>query len=269
MDLKAFIEPVIELCQRAGDAILAVYDTEFDVEQKDDQSPLTKADLASHNVLTEGLTALDPDRPLISEESGLPSFDERSAWGSYWLIDPLDGTKEFVKRNGEFTVNVALIHEHRPILGVVYVPVTGTTYVGCDGWGAQRRESDGAATELSVSVESQSPVRVVGSRSHRGDSLNAYLEQIGDFELLPIGSSLKFCKVAEGSADIYPRLGPTSEWDTAAAQAVVEQAGGQVLRLDGQPLDYNRKDDILNPYFLVVGPHDHDWVGIAQNVQDA
>ena len=269
MDLKALIEPVINLCQQAGDAILVVYETDFDVEQKDDQSPLTKADLASHNVLSAGLTTLGPDLPLISEESGLPTFDERSAWETYWLIDPLDGTKEFVKKNGEFTVNVALIHNHRPVFGVVYVPVTRTTYVGCDGWGAERRESDGTASKLSVSIESQSPVRVVGSRSHRGDSLNAYLEQIGDFELLPIGSSLKFCKVAEGSADIYPRLGLTSEWDTAAAQAVVEQAGGQVLRLDGQPLDYNRKEDILNPHFLVVGAHDHDWVGIAQNVQDA
>lgn len=268
MELTDYIEPVVAISQRAGEAILRVYETDFDVDHKDDESPLTKADLASHGVITQGLTELDSSLPMISEESGLPAFTERSSWNRYWLIDPLDGTKEFVKRNGEFTVNVALIENHRPILGVVYVPVTGTVYVGCEGWGAERRNADGT-DKLAVSIESRSPVRVVGSRSHRGDSLNAYLEQIGEFELHPIGSSLKFCKVAEGAADIYPRLGPTSEWDTAAAQAVVEQAGGQVLELDGKALSYNAKEDILNPHFLVIGPHDHDWVGIAQNVRDA
>lgn len=265
MDLAKLMEPVIELSRKAGDAILAVYDTDFDVEHKDDESPLTKADLASHRTLVAGLEALTPDLPIISEESGLPAFEKRSGWDSYWLLDPLDGTREFVNRNGEFTVNVALIRGGRPILGVVYVPVTQITYVGCEGHGAERRDPEGVAESIGVAIESESPVRVVGSRSHRGDSLNKFLEHIGNFELHPVGSSLKFCYVAEGSADIYPRLGPTSEWDTAAAQAVVEQAGGAVLKLDGSPLIYNTKEEILNPYFLVIGPQDHDWVGIAQS----
>lgn len=264
MNPKDFIDPVAELCAQAGADIMTVYDTDFDVDQKDDDSPLTKADLASHRSLVAGLEKLTPGLPIISEESGLKSFEERSSWETYWLIDPLDGTKEFVNRNGEFTVNVALIHEHRPLLGVVHVPVTQKTYLGCEGHGAERRDADGSAESIAVSIESANPVRVVGSRSHRGDSLNRFLELVGNFELLPVGSSLKFCYVAEGSADIYPRLGLTSEWDTAAAQAVVEQAGGQVLKLDGTALSYNTKDDILNPHFLVIGPQDHDWVGIAQ-----
>lgn len=264
MELPSLIEPVVDLCSRAGKAIMAVYESDFDVETKDDDSPLTKADLASHRLLAGGLAELTPDVPIISEESGLEDYNVRSTWTTYWLIDPLDGTKEFVNRNGEFTVNVALIHEHRPLLGVVHVPVAGITYVGCDGHGAERRDANGVSERISVAIESANPVRVVGSRSHRGDSLNRFLELLGNVELHAVGSSLKFCYVAEGSADIYPRLGPTSEWDTAAAQAVVEQAGGLVLRLDGTPLGYNTKDDILNPYFLVIGPQDHDWVGIAQ-----
>ncbi len=266
MDAVQLIDPVVELCRQAGTVILDVYETDFDVQHKDDRSPLTKADLAAHRVITAGLAELTADLPMISEESGLPAFAERSRWDSYWLIDPLDGTKEFVNRNGEFTVNVALIQGDRPVLGVVHVPVTRKTYVGCEGYGAERRNPDGSAERISVSVESRTPVRVVGSRSHRGDSLNAYLEQIGDFELHPVGSSLKFCYVAEGSADVYPRFGPTSEWDTAAAQAVVEQAGGQVLVFDGKPLAYNKKDSILNAHFLVTGPQDHDWLGIAQGL---
>jgi 3'(2'), 5'-bisphosphate nucleotidase len=265
MDPATLIEPVASLARKAGDAILAIYGTDFDVEHKDDESPLTKADLASHRTIIAGLEALTPEMPVISEESGLPAWETRSAWQSYWLVDPLDGTREFVNRNGEFTVNIALIRDGRPILGVVYVPVSQTTYTGCEGIGAERRDPEGVSEKIGVAIESESPVRVVGSRSHRGDSLNKFLEHVGSFELHPVGSSLKFCYVAEGSADVYPRLGPTSEWDTAAAQAVVEQAGGAVLKLDGSPLRYNTKDDILNPSFLVIGPQDHDWIGIAQS----
>ena len=262
MDLTELIEPTVTLAVDAGSAILQVYATEFDVQAKDDQSPLTQADMASHRIISSGLAALTPDIPIISEESGLPDFATRREWQRYWLIDPLDGTKEFVNRNGEFTVNIALIDGHRPVLGIVHVPVTGTTYTGCEGAGATRRESGTGPESIAVAVESANPVRVVGSRSHRGSSLDAFLEKLGDFEMRPTGSSLKFCLVAEGEADVYPRLGPTSEWDTAAAQAVVEQAGGAVLELDGKPLSYNNKSDILNPYFVVAGPQDHDWLGI-------
>jgi 3'(2'), 5'-bisphosphate nucleotidase len=266
MNLPPLIDPLVTLAAEAGDAILEVYASDFDVQAKDDQSPLTQADMASHRIIVAGLRELTPDIPVISEESGLPGFDERGQWNPYWLIDPLDGTKEFVKRNGEFTVNIALIEDHKPVLGVVHVPVRKTTYTGCDGVGAEVRTNGGEPKPISVARGSASPVRVVGSRSHRGTSLDRFLQNLGDFEMHPTGSSLKFCLIAEGKADVYPRLGPTSEWDTAAAQAVVEQAGGVVLELDGKPLSYNNKSDILNPYFLVAGPMDHDWLKIIGNL---
>jgi 3'(2'), 5'-bisphosphate nucleotidase len=266
MNLISLIEPVVSIAAEAGAAILEVYATDFDVAAKDDESPLTRADMAAHRCILRRLGELTPEVPVISEESGLPDFSVRSGWQRYWLVDPLDGTREFVKRNGEFTVNIALIDGHRPVLGAVHVPVTGKTYVGCDGNGSEVRTADGERRLISVAIESASPVRVVGSRSHRGASLDAFLEKLGDFEMVPMGSSLKFCLVAEGAADVYPRLGPTSEWDTAAAQAVVEQAGGAVLRLDNKPLSYNEKPDILNPHFMVLGPQDHDWLGIVSSV---
>ena len=262
MNLQELMEPLVALAREAGDAILEVYATDFEVQEKNDESPLTKADLASHRIITAGLERLTPDIPIISEESGLPAFEERRKWSRYWLIDPLDGTKEFVKRNGEFTVNIALIDEHRPVLGIVHVPVQGKTYTGCQGQGAAIRDIDASPQPISISRTSATPVRVVGSRSHRGASLDTFFHRLGDAEMVPMGSSLKFCVVAEGRADVYPRLGPTSEWDTAAAQAVVEQAGGAVLELDGRPLRYNAKENILNPHFLVQGPVDHDWLSL-------
>ncbi len=263
MNYAELIEPVVALARSAGRAILEVYATDFDVQSKTDDSPLTKADLAAHRCLTEGLGALEPDLPLISEESGLPPFEERGNWARYWLVDPLDGTKEFVNRNGEFTVNVALIENGRPALGVVHVPVQNRTYIGCAGHGAELRDGNGPPRAITVADRSHQPVRVVGSRSHRGKSLDRFLDRLGECEMVPMGSSLKFCVVAEGNADVYPRLGPTSEWDTAAAQAVVEQAGGKVLELDGKPLLYNNKPEILNPWFVVVGAPDRDWLALA------
>ena len=261
MNLKELIEPIVALAIDAGQAILEVYATDFDVQSKDDESPLTQADLAAHRCIVARLAELTPNIPIISEESGLPSFEERGQWDHYWLIDPLDGTKEFVNRNGEFTVNIAFIESHRPLFGVVHVPVHGKTYIGCEGHGAELREGE-SRTPIHVADTSGSPVRIVGSRSHRGSSLDAFLDKLGESDMLPMGSSLKFCVIAEGRADIYPRLGPTSEWDTAAAQAVVEQAGGQVVELDGNPLSYNAKSDILNPWFVVTGPSDHDWLAL-------
>jgi 3'(2'), 5'-bisphosphate nucleotidase len=266
VNIQDLIEPVVATAVRAGAAILAIYATDFDVEAKGDESPLTQADLAAERRIVEGLRNLTPNLPVISEEGGLPDFEVRRAWPRYWLVDPLDGTREFVKRNGEFTVNIALIEGHRPVLGVVHVPVSGKTYLGCAGAGSELRLPDGDRQAIRIAIESASPVRVVGSRSHRGSSLDTFLEKLGEYEMVPMGSSLKFCLVAEGAADIYPRLGPTSEWDTAAAQAVVEQAGGTVLQLDGKPLNYNTKADILNPHFMVAGPQDHDWLGILSSV---
>ncbi|MDH3747690.1 MAG: 3'(2'),5'-bisphosphate nucleotidase CysQ [Gammaproteobacteria bacterium] len=262
MNYRELIEPVIALASEAGDRILEVYATDFDVQSKEDESPLTQADLASHKIIVAGLAVLTPLIPIISEEEGLPDFAERRRWRRYWLIDPLDGTKEFVNRNGEFTVNIALIENHRPVFGVVRVPVQKKTYLGCEGYGAERREDGSAAKTIRVAETVSEPARVVGSRSHRGASLDAYLDNLGKFDLVPMGSSLKFCVVAEGGADVYPRLGLTSEWDTAAAQAVVEQAGGSVVELDGKPLSYNKKEDILNPWFIVIGAADRDWLAL-------
>ena len=262
MNYAELIDPIVALAREAGNAILEVYATDFDVQSKDDESPLTQADLASHCCIVAGLEKQTPGLPIISEESGLPVFEERGRWPRYWLIDPLDGTKEFVNRNGEFTVNIALIEAGKPVFGVVHVPVQGKTYVGCEGLGAQLRDGDQAPAGIRVASTSASPVRVVGSRSHRGASLDAFIENLGDCDLVPMGSSLKFCVVAEGGADVYPRLGPTSEWDTAAAQAVVEQAGGSVVTLDGKPMMYNQKEAILNPCFMVIGATDHDWLAL-------
>ena len=262
MNYQELIEPVVALAIDGGDRILEVYATDFDVQSKADESPLTQADLASNKTIVAGLKSLTPEIPIISEEDGLPSFAERSQWRRYWLIDPLDGTKEFVNRNGEFTVNIALIEDHRPLLGIVHAPVHNKTYIGCEGCGAERRDADGSSRKIYVSGAASTPVRVVGSRSHHSASLDAYLENLGDYDLVSMGSSLKFCVIAEGGADIYPRLGLTSEWDTAAAQAVVEQAGGSVVELDGKALSYNAKEDILNPWFFVVGAADRDWLAL-------
>jgi 3'(2'), 5'-bisphosphate nucleotidase len=256
---------VIDLARHAGDAILDVYGTNFDVEAKADESPLTRADMASHNIIAAGLARLDPHTPVISEEGGLPDFRERGQWPRYWLIDPLDGTKEFIKRNGEFTVNIALIDTHAPVFGVVHVPVTGVTYVGEPGRGAWRQRGDQPPEPISVSSDTPARARVVGSRSHQSAAVADWLARIGDYDIVAMGSSLKFCVVAEGGADVYPRLGPTSEWDTAAAQAVVEAAGGSVVTLDGEPLAYNRKADILNPHFMVIGSRSRDWLAFAKD----
>ncbi len=262
MDPKSLVEPIVALAEDAGRAILEVYATDFDVQSKDDASPVTQADLASHRWIDAGLRSLTPDIPIISEEAGLADFEERSTWELYWIVDPLDGTKEFVNRNDEFTVNIALVEDGKVILGVVHVPVYERTYVGCRGLGAQRRDGAGEPVSIKVADNSAAPPRIVGSRSHRGKSLDDYLAALGDHDMVPMGSSLKFCVIAEGGADLYPRLGPTSEWDTAAAQAVVEQAGGSVVTLDGKPMKYNTKADILNPHFFVVGPADRDWLAL-------
>ena len=252
MNIVDLIEPLTELSQNAGNAILDIYNSNFNVSIKEDTSPLTQADLKSHQIIVEGLKKITPNIPIISEESSLQSFDERKLWHQYWIIDPLDGTKEFVKKNGEFTVNIALINNHKAILGIVYVPVSRKTYIGCVGFGAQIIEADKTKKIIHVSEKTSKLIRIVGSRSHQGDSLKNFLNQIEHYELQPMGSSLKFCLIAEGLADIYPRYGPTSEWDTAAAQAVVEQAGGLVLKTDGTPLLYNTKDNILNPDFIAI-----------------
>ena len=258
--LDQLVKPVIEIATRAGDEILKIYNSDdFGVETKDDKSPLTAADKASHESIVAALAELTPDIPILSEESTAISWEERSQWQEYWLIDPLDGTKEFIKRNGEFTVNIALIQGNQAVMGVVQVPVQNRCFYGLQNGGSFELAANGEVSAMQVTSPAQSPVRVVGSRSHRGELVDAYLEKLGEHVMVSMGSSLKLCLVATGEADVYPRLGLTSEWDTAAAQAVVECAGGKVTQLDGTPVMYNAKEDILNPYFLVFGDTTRDW----------
>jgi len=259
MNACDYLDDIRVLARLAGEKILEVYNTEFSVEEKDDKSPLTAADMASHTTIVSRLEALTPEIPVLSEESAKIPYQERAAWQTYWLIDPLDGTREFIKRNGEFTVNIALIHDGVPILGVVYVPVSGVTYAACEGKGAIKETPGEGEQPIRVRKLSDEPVAVVGSRSHQGDSLKAFLARLGEHEIVSMGSSLKICLVAEGAADVYPRLGLTSEWDTAAAHCVVEQAGGSLTDLEMKPLRYNTKDSLLNPFFFVFGDSSRDW----------
>lgn len=248
------------LARRAGDAIMAVYREDFDVEMKSDCSPLTAADLAAQKVIAEGLAQLDPPLPLISEEASQLPWEQRREWSRYWLVDPLDGTREFVKRNGEFTVNIALIENGTPVLGVVLAPVTEELFVAARGHGAWWQvQRDGEWERISTRTLANPPV-AAGSRSHGGSSEMTLRRLLGeDYQLHPLGSSLKFCLIARGSADVYLRRGPTSEWDTAAAQCVLEEAGGAVLDLAGKPLHYNRGESLINPEFLAVGDAGIDW----------
>lgn len=250
---------VIDLARAAGKAILAVYERDFSVAEKADNSPLTEADIASHQRIVTGLATLTREIPVLSEESAKIPYSTRATWERYWLVDPLDGTKEFVKGNGEFTVNIALVEAGVPVFGIVHVPVTNVTYVGHVGIDAFMENTDGSRESLHVTDIRRTPLRVAGSRSHAGDSLKAFLKNVGAHELVSMGSSLKLCLVAEGKADIYPRLGPTSEWDTAAAQAIVEAAGGRVTDTAMRPLRYNTKDSLLNPFFLVFGDKQQNW----------
>ncbi|MCB1791894.1 MAG: 3'(2'),5'-bisphosphate nucleotidase CysQ [Gammaproteobacteria bacterium] len=256
---KQRAQQTLEIAKAAGEQILQVYENAFSVEFKDDRSPLTAADLAAHRVIAQGLGNLDPDVPILSEEGADIPFETRRNWHRYWLVDPLDGTREFVKRNGEFTVNIALVEHGQAVLGVVHVPVTGVSYVGVLGEGAWKIVGDGDWMPIAVRGRRATPTQVAGSRSHAGDSLARFLSRLGPHEIVSMGSSLKLCLVAEGRADVYPRLGPTSEWDTAAAQAVVEAAGGRVTDTELHPLRYNTKESLLNPHFIVFGDLNENW----------
>lgn len=251
--MKIDLEKVCEIARDAGRAIMAVYDGEIEVEMKEDKSPLTAADKAAHEVIVTGLQNAYPNIPILSEEGADIPYAQRKNWQRFWMVDPLDGTKEFIKRNGEFTVNIALIEGQSPVAGVVYVPAQGKMYWGEKGRGAWVQESERDACQISArKSDHKKGLTVVMSRSHPSPELEAYLKDIKVAEALPVGSSLKLCVVAEGRADFYPRLGPTMEWDTAAGHAVVEGAGGTVATPEGPALGYN-KENLLNPYFIVRG----------------
>jgi len=258
--------------KRAGEAILEVYDSDFAVEHKDDKSPLTLADKKSNeiieNVLEQTITVNNSTVPILSEEGRETPYDERKKWEYFWLVDPLDGTKEFIKRNGEFTVNIALIHKHKPILGIIYIPVKDVFYFAAANFGTYKLENSGILTDnlsieelidksqkLPLHSNDKTTLTVVGSRSHTSEEFTEFVKQLNqkheNVEFISSGSSLKLCLVAEGKADVYPRFGPTMEWDTAAGQAIVEQAKGTVMEAEtNEPLNYN-KSNLLNPFFIV------------------
>jgi len=259
LPINSLAQTVLRIAKEAGDKIMAIYENDFAIYEKQDTSPLTEADLAAHNVIVDALTE-ESDLPILSEESADISWDERKQWQSYWLVDPLDGTKEFIKKNGEFTVNIALIENGKPTMGIVYAPALNKSYLGIVGEGAWT-EINGEFAPISATKHSGNDVwKIVGSRSHQSPEIQNLLAQLdGETELVAMGSSLKLCLVAEGEAHLYPRLGPTSEWDTGAAHAVAIAAGAKVTVLDpANPLDsnaedltYNQKESVLNPFFLV------------------
>ncbi|MDR0807277.1 MAG: 3'(2'),5'-bisphosphate nucleotidase CysQ [Enterobacteriaceae bacterium] len=242
------LEAICQLSREAGAAIMVVYHGDKPVEAnfKSDSSPVTAADLAAHRIIVAGLSALTPDIPVLSEESP-QDWQERRYWQRYWLVDPLDGTKEFLNRNGEFTVNIALIEQGVPVMGVVYAPVLDVLYAaeGNRVWKETAGERQAIAAHIAY------PPKVVCSRSHRDEKLEQFLASLGHYETTAVGSSLKFCLVAEGSAQIYPRFGPTCIWDTAAGHAVVLAAGLQVNNWDDIPLSYAPAESFLNPGFYV------------------
>jgi len=258
METPDLLAAINHIAVEAGAEILRVYESDFAVQAKDDSSPLTEADLAAHRHIVAALGMLTPDLPIISEEGAIAPHAERRRWQRYWLVDPLDGTREFVKRNGEFTVNIALIENGAAIAGVVHAPALKLSYSAARGLGSfkglgARREA------IRTRPMPERPLFLV-SRSHRDPRLDGFLQRSPAHDADSVGSSLKFCRIAEGSGDLYPRLGPTSEWDTAAAQCVLEVAGGAVLKLpEFTALDYNSKDSILNPEFIAVGDLDVDW----------
>lgn len=244
------LDRIEAIALEAGDAIMRVYENKIDVSYKDDKSPLTEADLNANRVIVDNLKKNYPDIPILTEEA-VGDFKGPNNEGCYWLVDPLDGTKEFIKRNGEFTVNIALIREGEPILGVVVAPAKSVMFRALKGQGAYKREGRGNLQKIETSQRQEgAPWRVMGSRSHADAAMDAWLLKLGKHELIPMGSSLKMCMIAEGVAHLYPRLGPTSLWDTAAAHAILKEAGGEIRTLEGEVLSYKNPQEVLNPFFI-------------------
>ncbi|MBO72207.1 MAG: 3'(2'),5'-bisphosphate nucleotidase [Flavobacteriales bacterium] len=245
---------LIEISLDAGKAIMDIYKTDFNVKQKSDKSPLTKADMLSHTIISRSLKKLTPKIPVLSEESINIPLNERLEWKDYWLVDPLDGTKEFINRNDEFTTNIALIRDNRPVYGIIYAPALDETYWGSVTNGSFTLKGDNLsdAKRIRVNDKSRSCLRIIKSRSHPSNELNNFLNRLDRHQLVEKGSSLKFCLVANGDADCYPRFGPTSEWDTAAGEAIVLGAGGRVINLKNQLIKYNKGDSLINPSFIAL-----------------
>lgn len=249
------LQSILTIARMAGVEILKVYEQDFQVEYKQDNSPLTKADQLAHQIIASGLEKLFPAIPILSEESSQIPYDARKNWEYFWLVDPLDGTKEFIHRNGEFTVNIALIHQGRAVTGIVYVPVKDILYYAVQGTGSFKIESTKPPVKLQAKpLPKQGAITIVGSRSHGSEAMEAFLseqkQRYAEVNFIPAGSALKFCLVAEGKADVYPRLAPTMEWDTAAAHIIAKESGKSVVNFEnGQELIYN-KENLLNPWFI-------------------
>ena len=258
-DLKELLDPVIQIAYQAGKAIMEVYDAGFKVGEKSDHTPVTEADMAANHVIESGLKELTPHLPILTEEAKPTPYSQRKTWPRYWLIDPLDGTREFIKRNGEFTVNIALIDGDESVMGVVYAPVIGVLYYAAKGQGAFKQASTNEPKPISVREKCSGKTVVACGRSTPSEEMKDFIKNLGEHEIIRVGSALKSCLVAEGKADLYARLGPTSEWDTAAAQCVVEEAGGAITDTAMQRLRYNQKDDLLNPHFFVAGDLSINW----------
>ena len=259
LDLEALLTPVVGIAEEAGAGILDIYRRGFEVKYKADDTPLTEADIFAHETIQRGLSRLEPRLPILSEESTDVPFSERREWRIYWLVDPLDGTREFANKRDDFTVNIALIRDRRPILGVVYVPVERTCYTATAQGGAHKRENDGSEHGIRVRDDAGGEPVVAVSSSHGNAATRKFLEKIGRHRLMRRGSLLKCCLIAEGKADFYPRFGKTCEWDTAAGQCLLEEAGGSLTDLSGNPLRYNTKESLLNPFFMACGPAAPDW----------
>jgi len=256
--LPELLPEVKRIAIEAGEKIMVIFKRDFDVEYKEDKSPVTAADLAANAHIIKELKKLAGDFPILTEEEATLPFDERAKWETYWLVDPLDGTKEFVNKRDGFTVNIALIHQHKSVLGVIYAPVFDVSYYACLGQGAYKESQEKQGEKINVRALPKVPTLAV-SRSHAKGDLLAFLEGVGEHEIIRTGSSLKMCYVAEGIADIYPRLWLTSEWDTGAAHCIVDEAGGSLVKTDMSPLLYNTKDSLLNPFFFTIGGNTHDW----------
>ncbi len=262
MEIKQCLKllmPVLRIAEQAAVVISDIYHKKYSIMEKSDHSPVTDADLASHQIIKEALLLLTPELPLISEEGTEPPFDERQQWQSYWLVDPLDGTREFINRTDEFVINIALITNNKPVLGVIYAPVTGVIYYAVQGYGAFKKNKDEEPQRIKSKIWDGGKIKIAASRRSSNRHYQNLKKCLNDYETIIRGAALKSCLIAEGAADLYVRYGETSEWDTAAAQIILDEAGGALMTWDGLPLQYNCTSSLINKSFIVVGDRRHDW----------
>jgi len=259
---RRLTQQALTIARAAGQRIVEVYEDDYTVDYKSDNTPVTTADFAAHHIIVDALEALPESFPVLSEESEHIPYDVRHNWSTYWLVDPLDGTREFMRRNGEFSVNIALIVDGQPVLGVVTAPILDLCYYATRGQGAWKQIGQQAPEPIHVRPAPTGAGEITVARSRcprKSDRLKAFLDKLGAHNEVPMGSSLKSCLVAEGAADVYVRLGPTSEWDTGAAQCIVEEAGGHITDTNLIELKYNTRESLLNPHFVVFGDETYNW----------